>query len=104
MNDVNHYGLLFQYDKKWQKSRIKRANVLKSLDTPQEFRSYFEGEVDNITTSLGRLTELLDLAGKERYKVATSDKFKQQFGHLLRSVQSLSDSLSLYNQELMTEN
>lgn len=104
MNDVNHYGLLFQYDKHWQRSRTKKANILKSLDTPREFRSYFEGEVDTITTSLGRLTELLDLAGPERKKIADNEQFKQQFGTLIRSVQSLSDSLKLYNEGLVAEN
>lgn len=103
MNDINHYGLLFQYDKHWQRSRTKRANQLKSLDTPREFRSYFEGEVDNITTSLGRLTELLDRAGNERSKIVENESFKQQFGVLIRSVQSLSDSLKLYNEGFISE-
>lgn len=103
MNDINHYGLLFQYDKHWQRSRTKKANILKSLDSPREFRDYFEGEVDSITTSLGRLTELLDVAGNERQKIIENDHFKQQFGTLLRSVQSLSDSLKLYNEGLIAE-
>lgn len=104
MNDINHYGLLFQYDKHWQRNRTKKANQLKSLDTPREFRSYFEGEVDTITTSLGRLTELLDFAGSERKKIVENDQFKQQFGTLIRSVQTLSDSLKLYNEGLVAEN
>lgn len=103
MNDINHYGLLFQYDKHWQRSRTKKANLLKSLDTPKEFRSYFEGEVDSINTSLGRLTELLDHAGIERQKIVENESFKQQFGTLLRSVQGLSDSLKLYNEGLVAE-
>ncbi len=103
MNDINHYGLLFQYDKQWQRSRTKRANTLKALDTPREFRSYFEGEVDSITTSLGRLTELLDYAGNERQKIVENDHFKQQFSALMRSVQSLSDALKLYNEGLVAE-
>ncbi len=103
MNDLNHYGLLFQYDKHWQRSRTKKANILKSLDSPREFREYFEGEVDSITTSLGRLTELLDIAGNEREKIMENDQFKQQFGSLLRSAQGLSDSLKLYNEGLISE-
>ncbi len=103
MNDVNHYGLLFQYDKKWQKSRTKKANLLKSLDSPKEFRDYFEGEVDTITTSLGRLTELLGRAQEEgeRTKIVQSDLFKKDFAVLLRQVQSLTDSIKLYNEELV---
>ena len=100
MNDVNHYGLLFQYDKHWQRSRTKRANILKALDSPREFRGYFEGEVDTITTSLGRLNELLDLAGSDRSKIVESDPFKQQFRSLLLSVEGLADALKLYNEGL----
>ncbi|MDE3047921.1 MAG: MCE family protein, partial [Verrucomicrobiota bacterium] len=37
MNDINHYGLLFHYNKQWQKSRTRKASFLKALDTPQEF-------------------------------------------------------------------
>lgn len=103
MNDINHYGLLFQYDKQWQRSRTKRANLLKALDTPKEFRSYFEREVDSINTSLGRLTELLDHAGLERQRIVENEHFKQQFSSLMRSVQGLSDALKLYNEGLIAE-
>jgi phospholipid/cholesterol/gamma-HCH transport system substrate-binding protein len=105
LNDVNHYGLLFQYDKGWQRSRTKKANLLKALDTPQEFRTYFEGEIDSMTTSLGRLTELFErAAGSEgRMGVLQSDAFKSGFAALMRKVEGLSDSLKLYNQELLAE-
>jgi phospholipid/cholesterol/gamma-HCH transport system substrate-binding protein len=105
MNDLNHYGLLFQYDKRWQRSRTKRANILKSLETPKEFHAYFEGEVDTITTSLGRLTELLERAQEttERAKVVQSEAFRKDFASLLRQAQSLTDSIKLYNEGLMTE-
>jgi phospholipid/cholesterol/gamma-HCH transport system substrate-binding protein len=103
MNDVNHYGILFQYDKRWQRSRTKRANILKSLDSPKEFHDYFEGEVDTITTSLGRLTELLERAQEsdERTKIVQSEAFRRDFANLLRQVQSLTDSIKLYNEELV---
>lgn len=104
MNDINHYGILFQYNKQWQKSRTKRANILKALDTPQEFRNYFEGEVDTMTTSLGRLSELMERAGtQERGKILQSEAFKNQFAALMRQVQGLTDSLKLYNEELVAE-
>ena len=103
MNDINHYGILFQYDKCWQRGRTKKANFLKALDTPREFREYFEGEVDSITTSLGRLTELLERAEGERQKIVENDHFKKQFTSLMRSVQSLSDSVKLYNEGLIAQ-
>lgn len=104
MNDINHYGLLFQYNKQWQKGRTKKANLLKALETPNEFRNYFEGEIDSMTTSLGRLTELMEKAGTEdRSKIAQSDAFKFSFANLMRQVQGLTDSLKLYNEGLLAE-
>jgi len=105
MNDVNHYGILFQYDKHWQRSRTKKANFLKALETPKEFRTYFNGEIDLITTSLGRLTELLERAEDtdEKTKIAESENFKKQFAVLLRSAQSLTDTIKLYNENLIVE-
>lgn len=104
MNDVNHYGILFQYNKQWQKGRTRKANFLKALDTPQEFRNYFEGEVDSMTTSLGRLSELMDRAGtEERNNIIQSDAFKSNFADLMRQVQGLTDSLRLYNEGLIAE-
>lgn len=104
MNDINHYGLLFQYSKQWQKTRTRKANQLKALQTPQEFRNYFEGEVDSMTTSIGRLTELMDRAGiEEKERILQSDAFKRNFAHLMRQVQGLTDSLKLYNEGLIAE-
>ncbi|MBX7065676.1 MAG: MlaD family protein [Parachlamydiales bacterium] len=104
MNDVNHYGLLFQYNKQWQKSRTRKANFLKALDSPQEFRNYFEGEVDSMTTSLGRLSELMDRAGADqKTQIIQSDAFKHHFANLMRQVQGLTDALKLYNEGLVAE-
>lgn len=104
MNDINHYGILFQYNKGWQKGRTRKANLLKALDTPQEFRNYFEGEVDSMTTSIGRLSELMDRAGsEERANIMDSEAFKRNFASLLRQVQGLTDSLKLYNEGLIAQ-
>ncbi|HLB53405.1 MAG TPA: MlaD family protein [Chlamydiales bacterium] len=105
MNDINHYGVLFQYDKHWQRGRTRKANLLQALQTPKEFRSFFEEEVDAITASLGRLSELLDKAesSEQRKEIANDDTFKKQFASLLRNVQSLADSIKLYNESLQTQ-
>lgn len=102
MNDINHYGILFQYDKGWQRSRTKKANLLEALNTPSEFKHYFEGEVDNITLSLGRISQLLEKAEgpNERIKVMNSTCFKKGFVEMLNQVEDLLDSVKLYNQKL----
>lgn len=103
MNDVNHYGVLFQYDKNWQRIRTKRANLLDSLNTPKEFKSYFESEIDCITTALGRISCLIEKAKEpnEKEKILNSAPFQKDFYCLLKKVEELLDSLKLYNEQLV---
>jgi phospholipid/cholesterol/gamma-HCH transport system substrate-binding protein len=103
MNDINHYGLLFQYDKHWQRIRTKRANLLQALESPKEFRQYYETEVDAISTSIERLSILLDKAEQRKNKeeVMRSPSFKSDFADLLKKVDCLMDSLKLYNEDLI---
>jgi phospholipid/cholesterol/gamma-HCH transport system substrate-binding protein len=101
-DDVNHYGLLFHLDKDWQKLRARRANLLQKLSTPQQFRNYFNDEIDRITTSLARVsqvmqeTECIDPYGE----LGEDQNFKKVFSELLRRVTALEESLQMYNQQL----
>lgn len=105
MNDVNHYGLLFHLDKSWQRSRIKRSRALAQLSTARQFRNYFDEEVDDINTSLSRVSDLLDRAEKEHpgEKLIENRYFVDVFGDLLRKVVELEDLLKLYNEKLVAE-
>lgn len=105
MNDINHFGILFQYNKSWQRSRTKRATLLTSLQTPEEFKTYFEGEIDSINVALGRIGELMKRAEQddERVKVVQNEAFRRDFADLLRQVQSLGDSLKTYNQDIVAQ-
>ena len=102
-NDINQYGILFQYSKGWQRQRTKRANILESLSTAKSFRSYFETEISDITSSLGRINTLIekssDLSQKE--KIVNSENFKRNFAYLLRQVESLLNIVKLYNEDLL---
>ena len=103
MNDVNHYGVLFQYDKNWQRIRTKRANTLDKLNTPKEFKNYFETEMDSVTTSLSRISCLVEKAKdpKEKEKILNSAPFQKDFSMLLNQVEHLLDSLKLYNEQIV---
>ena len=102
MNDINHYGLLFQYDKKWQRIRTKRANVLTALNSSKQFKSYFEKEIDGINTSLSRINRLVKKANttKQKNRLINSKRFKNDFATLLRNVENMMDNLKLYNKEI----
>lgn len=103
MNDINHYGVLFQYDKHWQRTRTKRANIMASLSSPKDFRDYFEEEVDSINTALSRISMMIEKADQqdEKIRIMNSECFKKDFADLYKRVEALSDSLKLYNEQLM---
>ena len=60
---------------------------------------------DSITTSLGRIGDLLDRAETEgeKEKIVQNEGFKRDFVTLLRQVEGLSSTLKLFNQELVAK-
>lgn len=103
INDINHYGLLFHLNKRWQRIRVQKVGLQNALHTPQSFRAYFEEEVDEISTAMGRLSMLIQQAKEScTYEcVFQSEEFKRDFAQLLRQADQLSDNLRLYNQQLL---
>ncbi len=95
MNDINHYGLMFQYDKHWQRIRMKRMNVLNQLKTPEQFKVYFENEIDNINSALGRLNKVMEKTAAQKNSCA----FQKDFWLFMRRVEHLLDALKLYNED-----
>ena len=104
-NDVNQYGVLFQYAKGWQRQRTKRANILESISSSKNFRSYFETEIADITASLGRINTLVEKAqntsASQREQIITSESFKKNYSYLLRQIESLLSLVKLYNEDLL---
>ncbi|NGX51100.1 MAG: hypothetical protein K1060chlam2_00957 [Chlamydiae bacterium] len=103
MNDVNHYGVFFNLNKEWQRTRIKQATLLNALNSPESFRSYFSQEVDLINTSMSRLSMLVERAEQspESERIFESKLFQRDFSELMRRAQALYDNLKLYNEQLM---
>jgi phospholipid/cholesterol/gamma-HCH transport system substrate-binding protein len=103
MNDINNYGLLFYMNKSWQRQRAQKITKLNALDTPENFKRYFETEVDDINVSMSRLSMLIDRAElrPEKEEILNDEQFRKDFRELLRLSEELSDNLRLYNQQLM---
>ena len=103
MNDINHYGVLFHLNKGWQRQRAQRITELNALDTPSGFRTYFETEVDNINTAMERLSMVIKKAEEEPTKeeIFNSTPFRSDFAELLREVDAMSETLRLYNEQLL---
>lgn len=103
MNDVNNYGILFHLNKSWQRQRIQRITLLNSLDTPANFKSYFETEVDQINVSMERISMLIDKIQQtpDSQQLMNDPLFRKDFEELLRQANELSDNLKLYNEQLI---
>lgn len=103
MNDINHYGLLFHQNRRWQRDRTQRANLLASINNPKAFRNYFDQEIDSISTALSRVSLMLDEAqcSCQGRNLLCDPCFAKEFATLLRHVQSLQEELGLYNEMLV---
>lgn len=103
LNDINHYGLMFQTDSGWKRLRARRLNLLQKLESPQEFRNYFNDELDQITTSLERVEMIVNTSGC-RFPYLMSDcEFGKVFAELLRKVDGLQEDLKMYNIQIAEE-
>lgn len=103
MDDINHYGLLFSSDKGWQRLRARRLNLLQKLSTPQEFRNYFNDEIDQISTSISRVSMVLDKAATDPYcnDRMQDREFTKVFSELMRRVSMLEEEVRLYNTQVV---
>ncbi len=102
LNDVNHYGVLFHLDKNWQRLRARRVNLMQQLCTPQQFKNYFNKEVDQISTSLSRVSMVLDESGGCSIppNIVENYEFSKVFSELLRRVDEIQEQLTMYNTQL----
>lgn len=106
MNDINHYGVLFHLDKNWQRLRARRLNLLQKLCSPQEFRNYFNEEIDQITTSLSRVYMVLNSRGCTSMcpNLVKDYEFCKVFSELMRRVGDVEEQLKMYNVQLQDYN
>lgn len=103
LDDINHYGLLFQSDKGWQRLRARRMNLLQKLSTPQEFRNYFNDEVNQIATSLSRVYMVLEEVENNPCccDVMMDKEFTKVFAELMRRVTMLEEEIRMYNTQVV---
>ncbi|MEI8366141.1 MAG: MlaD family protein [Parachlamydiaceae bacterium] len=103
MDDINHYGLLFQSDKGWQRLRARRLNLLQKLSSPQEFRNYFNDEINQISTSLSRVYMVMDAVESNPCcnDIMMDREFTKVFAELMRRVSMLEEEVRMYNSQAM---
>jgi phospholipid/cholesterol/gamma-HCH transport system substrate-binding protein len=103
LDDINHYGLMFQSDKGWQRLRARRMNLLQKLCSPQEFRNYFNDEINQISTSLSRVYTVLNEIENDpcTCDVMQDKEFTKVFSDLMRRVSMLEEEVRMYNTQIM---
>lgn len=106
LNDVNQYGILFHLDKGWKRLRARRMNMMQKLCTPQEFRNYFNDELDSITTSIERVSIVLQRSDEicpYGGLLFQNPEYLKVYSELLRRVGTLEEALEMYNQQVVDE-
>lgn len=99
LGNINHYGLLFQYDKRWQRQQLNIQNKMRQFSGPAGFYNFFNCELDQISRSIEHVSEALDIA--EGTQVPLDDPcFAKQFHDLLNQVEILQENLMIYQQKL----
>lgn len=105
MNDINHYGLLFHLNRRWQRERTCRAGQICALNSAAGFQQYVDQELDQINTSLSRVSLLIEQAEDMGIsnQLLQDREFAREFCDLLERVGTLEESLQLYNAEVLSK-
>jgi len=94
VDDVSHFGLLYQNDKKWQRLRARRANLMADLCDAASFKNFFNEEVNTVATALARIESVLDECDFNPVE------FDCLLRDLMRRVEGLDEHLKNYNIQL----
>lgn len=103
MDDMNHYGLLFHLDKRWQRLQGRRLRLLEKLCNPNEFAKYFNEEMDQISSSLSRVSVVLNESECYPQSLIYNPQFTQRFSELLRRVENMEQTLKIYNEQVISQ-
>lgn len=103
MDDINHFGLLFHLDKRWQRLQGRRLHLLEKLSSPNEFAKYFNQEMDQISDSLSRVSVVLNESECYPESLIYNPKFTQRFSELLRKVETMEETLKIYNEQVVSQ-
>lgn len=88
LNNINRYGVLFQFNSGWQKKERMRRCKMCQLNTPCDFHNYFEEEVERVNLSLDKLRELMQ-RWRCKESGAENEVFAQQYRELLNQIEQI---------------
>ncbi|MDF2576699.1 MAG: hypothetical protein K0S74_183 [Chlamydiales bacterium] len=100
MNDLNQYGLLFHNNRTWQKQRSQRMVEMSKIKTSEQMVSFFEQEIDQISTALSRMSKMAKIAESQTkgVNVEEQQQFNKAFREIFNKLEHVQDMIKLYNE------
>lgn len=99
LNDINQYGILFQYNKEFQRRRTKLMVEANAIKSPKAFQARMNKDVDQINATLERMHSLTERFDTDQ--LSDNKRFKAKFAELMQQLDSLQMQVKMYNEELM---
>ena len=87
LSDISNYGLLFQYDKRWQRQHTTKMKRMEQLCTAQDFQAYVQREMHAISCNLDRIERAAQQA----------DICCPSYQELMSRLENLRETLQNYN-------
>lgn len=103
MDDINHYGVLYHLNKKWQRQEANRVRLLDRLSNPNEFSQYFDNEMDQISDSLSRVSSVMNESEYYPKSLISNPNYTNRYSELLKRVDNLQDCLKMYNEQVISQ-
>lgn len=100
LSDVKNYGLLFNYNKRWQRKQNREKCLTQGLYDAQGFSNYFNNQLYEINESYSDVSNTLN-SYENLGQVCNNEDFMTQFYCLMKKVDELNSALKLYNQEIV---
>jgi phospholipid/cholesterol/gamma-HCH transport system substrate-binding protein len=72
---------------------------MEAIQSPVAFKNYFQTEIDQINTSMSRISMLVDKAQEDEVQLVHTTDFRDNYAELMRQVTEMSNNLKLYNEE-----
>lgn len=99
LGDISNYGLLFQYDRSWQRKRIAKENQIKQMCSPAQAAAFFNEEMCEINNNLERVERFLNCTCCPSEDPCVAEAFRE----LLGRVEHLQCTLKNYNEMMFEE-
>lgn len=100
--DIKTYGLLYNYNKRWQRSQNRQQQLVDCLNTADNFDQYFNSEITDIIERLNQVSCILQNNGG-RDASCNDPKFLTEFYSLMKKVNEMQATLKLYNQAIVQQ-